>query len=84
MRRARTITVAPSKTPDWLTTPIEFEDQIKIRIRRNSMRIIVALVAGLLVWSAVAPIRELSIAQGQLIPLYEVRPDATLGGRYRR
>lgn len=80
MRKARIITVAPSKAPDWLTTPIEFEDQVKIRIRRNSMRIIVALVAGLLVWSAVAPIRELSIAHGQLIPLYEVRSVQHLEG----
>ena len=44
------------------------------------MRIIVALVAGLLVWSAVAPIRELSIAHGQLIPLYEVRSVQHLEG----
>ena len=80
MRRGRIITVAPSKVPDWLTTPIEFEDQTKIRIRRNSMRIIVVLVAGLLVWSAVAPIRELSIAHGELIPLYEVRPVQHLEG----
>ena len=80
MRSPRTITVAPSKAPDWLTTPIEFEDQIKIRIRRNSMRIIVVIVAGLLVWSAVAPIRELSIAHGQLIPLYEVRSIQHLEG----
>ena len=74
------ITAAPSKVPDWLTTPIEFEDMTKIRLRRNSMRIIVALVAGLLVWSAVAPIRELSIAHGQLIPLYEVRSVQHLEG----
>jgi HlyD family type I secretion membrane fusion protein len=78
--RARAITVTPSKTPDWLTTPIEFEDQSKIRMRRKSMRIILALVVGLLVWSAVAPIRELSIAHGQLIPLYEVRPVQHLEG----
>jgi HlyD family secretion protein/adhesin transport system membrane fusion protein len=48
MRRANAITVAPSETPDWLTTPIEFEDQRKIRSRRNSMRIVVALVVGVL------------------------------------
>ena len=80
MRRARIITVAPSKAPDWLTTPIEFEDQTKIRIRRNSMRLIVVLVAALLGWSAVAPIRELSIAPGELVPLYEVRPVQHLEG----
>jgi HlyD family secretion protein/adhesin transport system membrane fusion protein len=80
MRRATIVTAAPSKVPDWLTSPIEFEDMTKIRLRRNSMRIIVALVAGLLVWSAVAPIRELSIAHGQLVPLYEVRSVQHLEG----
>jgi adhesin transport system membrane fusion protein len=80
MRRARAISITPSKAPDWLTTPIEFEDQTKIRTRRNSMRLIVALVAGLLVWSALAPIRELSVAHGQLIPMYEVRPVQHLEG----
>lgn len=80
MRKAKMITAASSKVPDWLTTPIEFEDMTKIRLRRNSMRILVALVAGLLVWSAVAPIRELSIAHGQLVPLYEVRSVQHLEG----
>ena len=80
MRSPRLVTVASSKAPDRLTTPIEFEDHTKIRFRRNSMRIIVAIVAGLLVWSAVAPIRELSIAHGQLIPLYEVRSVQHLEG----
>ena len=38
------------------------------------MRLIVILVVGVLMWAAIAPIRELSIAHGQLVPLYEVRP----------
>jgi HlyD family secretion protein/adhesin transport system membrane fusion protein len=72
--------VAPSETPDWLTTPIEFEDPAAIRTRRMSMRVVVLLVAGALVWAAVAPIREHSIAHGQLVPLYEVRPVQHLEG----
>jgi adhesin transport system membrane fusion protein len=67
-------------TPDWLTTPIEFEESAAIRTRRMSMRIVVLLVAGALVWAAVAPIREHAIAQGQLVPLYEVRPVQHLEG----
>jgi HlyD family type I secretion membrane fusion protein len=72
--------VAPSETPDWLTTPIEFEDPAAIRTRRLSMRVVVLLVAGALVWAAVAPIREHSIAHGQLVPIYEVRPVQHLEG----
>ena len=72
--------VAPAEMPDWLTTPIEFEDPATIRTRRISLRIVVLLVAGALVWAAVAPIREHSIAQGQLVPLYEVRPVQHLEG----
>jgi HlyD family secretion protein/adhesin transport system membrane fusion protein len=72
--------VTRTETPDWLTTPIEFEDPAAIRTRRTSMRIVVLLVAAALVWAAVAPIREHSIAQGQLVPLYEVRPVQHLEG----
>jgi len=75
-----TTSVAPSETPGWLTTPIEFEDPPSIRTRRRSMRIIVLLVAAALLWAAVAPIREHSVAQGQLVPVYEVRPVQHLEG----
>ena len=80
MRNKNALTVTPSETPDWLTTPIEFEDQRKVRNRRNLMRLIVILVVGVLTWAAIAPIRELSIAHGQLVPKYEVRPVQHLEG----
>ena len=72
--------VMGSETPDWLTTPIEFEDPAALRARRLSMRVVVVLVAAALLWAAVAPIREHSIAHGQLAPLYEVRPVQHLEG----
>ena len=69
-----------SKAPDWLTTPIEFEEERGFRVGRKAMRAVVALavVAGL--WAAVAPIRELSLAHGQLIPVSQVRPVQHLEG----
>src|SRR5436190_15280006 len=69
-----------SDTPDWLTTPIEFEEQRRFRISRNRMRLIVVLAAGALVWAAAAPIRELSLARGQLTPVSQVRPVQHLEG----
>jgi HlyD family secretion protein/adhesin transport system membrane fusion protein len=63
-----------SKPTDWLTTPIEFEEQRGFRISRNRMRLVVVLAAGALVWAALAPIREHSLARGQLIPASQVRP----------
>ena len=39
-----------------------------------------SLAAGALVWAALAPIRELSLASGQLIPVSQVRPVQHLEG----
>jgi adhesin transport system membrane fusion protein len=69
-----------AQKPDWLTTPIEFEDQRGFRISRNRMRLVVVLAAGALVWAAMAPIRELAQARGQLIPVSQVRPVQHLEG----
>lgn len=69
-----------SASPDWLTTPIEFEEERGFRVSRNMMRLAVALAVGVLLWSAVAPIRELSLARGQLIPVSQVRPVQHLEG----
>jgi HlyD family secretion protein/adhesin transport system membrane fusion protein len=44
------------------------------------MRLVVLMVGAALVWAAVAPIREHSKAQGQLVPLFEVRPVQHLEG----
>ena len=41
---------------------------------------VVVLAAGALLWAAVAPIRELSLARGQLIPVSQVRPVQHLEG----
>ena len=69
-----------SETTDWLTTPIEFEEQRGFRVSRNRMRLVVVLAAGALVWAALAPIREHSLARGQLIPESQVRPVQHLEG----
>lgn len=74
------IAAVPAGTPDWLTSPIEFEDQASTRTRRHTMRFVILLLAAALVWAAVAPIREHSKAQGQLVPLFEVRPVQHLEG----
>ena len=69
-----------TQIPDWLTTPIEFEEQRGFRISRSKMRLVVLLAAGALIWAAMAPIRELASARGQLIPVSQVRPVQHLEG----
>jgi len=66
--------------PDWLTTPIEFEDRRGFRLSRRMMRVTITVVAGLLLWAAAAPIRELSLARGQLVPASQIRPVQHLEG----
>jgi membrane fusion protein, adhesin transport system len=70
----------PSETPDWLTTPIEFEEQGGFRFSRRTMQFLVLLAAGVVLWAAAAPIRELSLARGQLVPVSQIRPIQHLEG----
>jgi adhesin transport system membrane fusion protein len=70
----------PSDTPEWLTTPIEFEEQRSFRVSRRTMRFLVALSAVAVLWAALAPIRELSLARGQLVPVSQIRPVQHLEG----
>jgi membrane fusion protein, adhesin transport system len=70
----------PAETSNWLTTPIEFEEQRGLRLSRKAMRLLVVLAAGALLWAAVVPIRELSLARGQLVPLSQIRPVQHLEG----
>lgn len=65
--------VSGAGTPDWLTSPIEFEDQRGFRAWRGIMRVVVVAAAAALLWAGLAPIRELSIARGQLTPVSLVR-----------
>jgi adhesin transport system membrane fusion protein len=76
---SRTHTAA-AEAPDWLTSPIEFEDQVSTSTHRRTMRLIVLLICVALIWAAVAPIRENSKAQGQLVPLSDVRSVQHLEG----
>src|ERR1700751_4553361 len=77
---AQTTEKRPSRTPDRLTTPIEFEDARGDRVSRKTMRAALAFAGVALVWAAAAPIRELSLARGQLIPSSQVRPMQHLEG----
>ena len=60
----------PSEAPEWLTTPIEFEEQRSFRVSRRTMHLLVAACAAAVLWAAIAPIRELSLARGQLVPVF--------------
>ena len=71
---------SPPETPDWLATPIEFEEQRGFVASRSRMRLVLLIVLGALPWAALAPIRELSMAHGQLIPVSQVRPVQHLEG----
>lgn len=71
---------SPSETPDWLATPIEFEEQRGFVVSRSRMRLVLLIVLAALPWAALAPIRELSVAHGQLIPVSQVRPVQHLEG----
>ena len=64
----------------WLATPIEFEEQRGFRSSRKTMRVIVGLATVALIWAGVTPIRELSLARGQLIPASQIRPLQHLEG----
>jgi len=69
-----------SGAPDCLTTPVEFEVERGYRVSRRMLRAGLALTTVALVWAAAAPIRELSVAHGQLIPTSQVRSVQHLEG----
>src|SRR5215469_3456456 len=72
--------IRPSESPDRLTTPIEFEDERGYRISARMMRAGLVLTAAALLWAAATPIRELSSARGQLVPITQVRQVEHLEG----
>jgi adhesin transport system membrane fusion protein len=75
--------LAQTDTPSdstWLTTPIEFEEERGYQSARGRLRIIVLMVAAGLLWAGMTPIRELSLAHGQLIPASQVRSVQHLEG----
>ena len=63
-----------------LTTPVEFEEAGGFHVARKTMRVVVVVTAAALLWAAAAPIRELSLARGQLIPVSQIRPVQHLEG----
>jgi HlyD family secretion protein/adhesin transport system membrane fusion protein len=73
-------TDARAGTPDWLTSPIEFEDHGSFRLSRAALRSTITIAAVALLWAGLAPVRELSVARGQLMPASQVRPVQHLEG----
>jgi adhesin transport system membrane fusion protein len=71
---------SPHDLPSWLAAPIEFEEPSRFRTSRSAMRVLVGLAAAALVWAGLTPIRELSLARGQLVPASLVRPVQHLEG----
>lgn len=69
-----------AEPPDRLTTPIEFEEERGYRVSRKTLRAVLALTVAALLWATAAPIRELSMARGQLVPVSQVRPVQHLEG----
>lgn len=70
----------PSQAPEWLTTPIEFEEQRSFRVSRRTMHVLLAFCVVAVLWAAATPIRELSLARGQLVPVSQIRPVQHLEG----
>jgi membrane fusion protein, adhesin transport system len=80
LMKAESKTIGSSEPPDRLTTPIEFEEERGYRISARVMRAALILTAAALSWAAVTPIRELSTARGQLVPVTQVRQVQHLEG----
>jgi membrane fusion protein, adhesin transport system len=55
-------------TNRWLNLPLELRDDGGVRDARVVTAIIIALLGALLAWAAVAPIDEVAIASGQIVP----------------
>ena len=55
-------------TDRWLNLPLELRDEGGVRDARVVTAIIIFLLEALLAWAAVAPIDEVAIASGQIVP----------------
>ncbi len=48
--------------------PIDLRDELTLRMARNAAYVIVGAVAALVGWAAVAPIDEVAVANGRIVP----------------
>lgn len=56
--------------PDqWLNLPLEIRDEAGFSSARGVTYVIVALLSALTVWAAIAPIAEVAMASGQIVPV---------------
>jgi len=59
--------------PDrWLNLPLEIRDESGFRSARSITYIIVTLLSALTIWGAFAPIAEVAMAPGQIVPVAPV------------
>lgn len=59
--------------PDrWLNLPLEIRDESGFRSARSIIYIIVILLSALAIWGAFAPIAEVAMAPGQIVPVAPV------------
>jgi membrane fusion protein, adhesin transport system len=59
----------PSKSVrDHPNLPPELRDEGRARLARRAVSVVTLLIVGFLVWAIVAPIEEVAIAPGQLVP----------------
>jgi membrane fusion protein, adhesin transport system len=52
----------------WLNLPLEIRDEAGFRSARSVTYIVVGVLGALAFWAAVAPIAELAVAPGQIVP----------------
>ncbi len=59
------MTPRPTRLP---ALPIELQDNAGSALARTAIYVVTATAAALIAWSAVAPIEEVSIATGRIVP----------------
>lgn len=59
------MTQRPFRLP---SLPVELQDDAGFRLTRNMTYVVVAMIFALLAWSAIAPIEEVSVASGRIVP----------------
>lgn len=56
-----------------LASPVELDDEASLRVDRSVLVFGAAVVALVVIWSAITPIRELAVAPGQIAPAAQIR-----------
>lgn len=56
-----------------VASPVELDDEATLRVDRIVLVLGAALVAAVVLWAALVPIRELAVAPGQIMPSAQIR-----------